>query len=266
MDRSAEVKAAIEEEQQLVDAKLEALEQASDDRWAAIDQHIERTRESVLQGTGEVLGQFRAELTEFKLVLEEKERAFEAKLSALEERLKSSPGKLPVVKSSWQPESVIYQAEMVAHNGALYQARKDTAQAPGGSDWLCIARHGRDAITPTVRGLFDTNEAYAQLDVVEFEGASYLAKHDNPGIPGHDDGWQVLSKRGQRGRRGENIRGPQGEKGAKGEKGDDALEIVNWHIDPVNYRVVPFTNNGQAGKPLELRALFERFLEEVGAP
>ena len=83
MDRSAEVKAAIEEEQQLVDAKLEALEQASDDRWAAIDQHIERTRESVLQGTGEVLGQFRAELTEFKRALEDKERAFDAKLADL---------------------------------------------------------------------------------------------------------------------------------------------------------------------------------------
>ena len=74
-----------------------------------------------------------------------------------------------------------------------------------------------------------------------------------------------MSKRGKQGRRGEAIRGPQGEKGAKGDKGDDALEIVNWHIDPVNYRVVPFTSNGKPGKPLELRALFEWFLEEVGA-
>jgi hypothetical protein len=75
----------------------------------------------------------------------------------------------------------------------------------------------------------------------------------------------VLSKRGQRGRKGEAIRGPQGEKGAKGDKGDDALEIVNWHIDAVNYRIVPFTNSGKPGKPLELRALFMRFLEEVGS-
>jgi hypothetical protein len=217
----------------------------------------------VLQSTGELLGQFRAELREeFKRVLEDKERAFEAKLAAQEERLKSVPGRLPVAKT-WQPESVIYQAEMVAHNGALYQARKD-AQAPGGSDWVCIARRGRDAVTPTVRGLFDTREAYAQLDVVEFEGASYIAQRDNPGIPGHDDGWQVLSKRGKQGLRGESVRGPQGEKGLKGDNGDDALEIVDWHIDPVNYRV-PFTRDGKAGKPLELRALFERFLEEVGA-
>jgi hypothetical protein len=141
MDLRAEVKAAIEEERQLVDAKLAALEQASNDRWAVIDQrilqHIERAREPVLQSTRGVLGQFRADLREeFKLVLEEKERAFEAKLAALEERLKSVPGKLPVVKSSWQPESMTYQAEMVCHEGALYQARKDTPQAPGGSDWI----------------------------------------------------------------------------------------------------------------------------------
>jgi len=48
MDRRAEVKAAIEEERQSVDARLAALEQASNDRWAVIDQrilqHIERAR------------------------------------------------------------------------------------------------------------------------------------------------------------------------------------------------------------------------------
>jgi hypothetical protein len=94
---------------------------------------------------------------------------FDAKLAALEERLKSVPGRLPVAKTR-QPESVTYQAEMVAHNGALYQARKDTAQAPNGSDWVCVARHGRDAITPTVRGEYDVHESYAALDIVSFDG------------------------------------------------------------------------------------------------
>jgi hypothetical protein len=148
---------------------------------------------------------------------------------------------------------------MVAHNGALYQASKDTTQAPGGSDWVLIARHGCDAITPTVRGAYDAHESYAELDIVSFDGCAYIARSDAPGLcPG--DGWEPLSKRGQRGRRGEAIRGPQGEKGAKGDKGDDALEIANWHIDPINYRAIPFMNNGKPGKPLELHALFERFL------
>jgi hypothetical protein len=152
---------------------------------------------------------------------------------------------------------------MVAHNGALYQARKDTAQAPGGSDWVCVAHHGRDAITPTVRGAFDAHEAYAELDIVSFDGCAYIARSDNPGLcPG--EGWEPLSKRGAKGRRGEAIRGPQGEKGAKGEKGDDALEIVSWSYDAPGYRAIPFMSNGKPGKELDLRPFFERFLEEVG--
>jgi hypothetical protein len=200
---------------------------------------------------------------EFKAADEEMQRAFEAKLAALEERLKSVPGKLPVAKT-WQPESVSYQAEFVSHDGALWQACRDTAQAPGGSDWVCVARHGRDAITPTVRGAYDVNDSYAALDIVSFDGSAYIAKSNDPGLcPG--EGWEPLSTRGRRGRRGESVRGPQGEKGVKGDKGDDALEIVNWHIDPVNYRAIPFMSNGKPGKHLELRALFERFLQEVGS-
>jgi hypothetical protein len=86
------------------------MEQASNDRWAVIDQridqHIDRARESVLQGIRELLGQFRAESREeFKRVLDEMERSFDAKLAAQEERLKSVPGKLPVAKT-WREESV----------------------------------------------------------------------------------------------------------------------------------------------------------------
>jgi hypothetical protein len=77
---------------------------------------------------------------------------------------------------------------MVSHKGSLFQARKDTAQAPGGPDWICVAMHGVDAITPSLRGTFDTHECYTQLDVVEFEGASYIARRDDPGLPTTKDG------------------------------------------------------------------------------
>ena len=81
---------------------------------------------------------------------------------------------------------------MVCHKGSLYQARKDTAQAPGGSDWVCVARHGRDAITPTVRGAYDVNERYGELDIVSFDGCAYIARSDDPGLcPG--EGWEPLS-------------------------------------------------------------------------
>jgi hypothetical protein len=119
---------------------------------------------------------------EVKAAIEEERRAVDAKLAELEQRLKSLPGKLPVVKA-WQPESVVYKAEMVSHNGSLYQARRDTAQSPGGSDWICVARHGRDAITPSIRGDYDAHERYAELDVVSYDGASYIAQHDDPAFP-----------------------------------------------------------------------------------
>src|SRR5215475_14638438 len=98
-------------------------------------------------------------------------------------------------------DSVTYRAEFVSHEGTLYQAKKDAAQAPGGSDWICVARAGRDAVTPNVRGTFSVDETYKQLDIVVSDGAGFIAKHDNPGIcPG--EGWQLLSRQGRSGRNG----------------------------------------------------------------
>ena len=57
--------------------------------------------------------------TEFKAAAEAMQRTFEARVAALEERLKTVPGKLPVAKI-WRPESVTYQAEFVCYEGALY--------------------------------------------------------------------------------------------------------------------------------------------------
>src|SRR5215813_7490483 len=171
---------------------------------------------------------------EFKAADAEMQRALEAKLAAVEERLKAVPGKLPVAKI-WRAESVTYEAQVVCYEGALYQARKDTAQVPGGSNWICVARAGRDGCdgrTPNVCGRFDAYEKYQRLDVVVYEGASYIARRDDPGIcPG--DGWQLLSGKGSRGSRGE--AGPRGEKGNKGERGEAAPTIISWAVDPVHY-------------------------------
>jgi hypothetical protein len=187
----------------------------------------------------------------------------ETKLAALEERLKALPGRLPVVKI-WHPESVTYEAELVSYDGSLYQARKDTAQTPGGSDWVCVARAGRDGCdggTPNVCGEYDAHKTYAQLDVVAFDGSSFIANKDDPGIcPGPD--WQPLSKRGKPGRRGESITGPRGEKGEKGEPGPS---IISWQLDRERYRASPLMSNGTVGPMLELRGLFEQFLNEVGS-
>jgi hypothetical protein len=199
---------------------------------------------------------------EFKAADEEMQRALEAKLAALEGRVKAVPGKLPVSKI-WREESVTYEGEVVSFDGSLWQARKDTAQVPGGSDWICVARAGRDGCdgrTPHVCGTYDVYKKYEQLDVVTCDGAAFIARRDDPGIcPG--DGWQLLSGKGSRGSRGET--GSCGEKGERGPPGKAAPTVVNWTLDRKNYRAIPTMSDGRAGTPLELRELFEQFLLET---
>jgi hypothetical protein len=245
-----EFKHAIEELADEVGVRLAALEErlASNSSW--VDGRIEAT--------------LAHERDELKRAVEEAQRSFETKLAALEERLRAVPGKLPVAKT-WHPESVTYQAEFVCYEGALWQACTDTAQAPGGSDWVCVARAGRDGCdgqTPNFRGRHDAYQKYQQFDVIEFDGSSFVALYDNPGIPG-DPGWQILSKNGSRGPVGDV--GPRGRKGERGARGEDSLTIVSWTLDRKNYRAVPTMSSGQAGAPLDLRGLFEQYLLETSA-
>jgi hypothetical protein len=184
------------------------------------------------------------------------ESKLEAKFEALEQRLKAVPGELPVAKT-WRPETVVYQAEFVSHEGALWQAKKDTAQAPGGADWVCVARAGRDAVTPNIRGAFSVDEDYKVLDIVALDGASFIAKNDNPGIcPG--DGWQLLSRQGRPGREGE--RGPAG---PKGDKGPPAVvpRLVSSKIDE-NYNL-SILRSDDSLEIIPLREAFERYDSEV---
>jgi syndecan 1/collagen type XXI alpha/collagen type V/XI/XXIV/XXVII alpha len=173
------------------------------------------------------------------------------------------PGKLPIVKV-YEPDTVHYAGDVVVHQGATYQALCDTARAPPhADDWICIASVGRDgidAITPTVRGTFDAKARYKKLDIVEFDRNSFIAKHDDPGLPG-SGGWQLVAAQGTRGDRG--LPGSRGEKGATGEKGDTGPTITAWKTDRTGYRAIPMLSNNTFGAPLELRDLFAQFLLET---
>jgi hypothetical protein len=159
---------------------------------------------------------------------------------------------------------VHYQSDVVTHAGALWQARSDTAHAPPHSDWICIARAGRngsDRRSPNVCGAYDMRERYERLDIVALDGAAFIARRGNPGICTGDD-WQLMSRQGRPGRHGEaGVRGPRGEKGEKGEPG---ATVVSWQLDRECYRVSPLMSDGKVGPMLELRGLFEQFLAEVG--
>jgi hypothetical protein len=173
-----------------------------------------------------------------------------------------SVGKLPAVKT-YQPEAVQYEGEVVVHLGATWQALRDTGRAPPHcDDWICLAAAGIDARTPTIRGTYDAEARYQQLDIVATGGSSFVARKDEPGsCPG--SGWQLIASAGRPGRTGPT--GRTGERGEKGDKGDSGPTIVGWQIDRRNYQAIPVMSDGTEGPPLSLRGLFEQFHEETRA-
>src|SRR5262249_5407311 len=105
-----------------------------------------------------------------------------------------------------------------------------------------------EALAHRVRGTFDPKAHYVSNDVVACNGASFIARRDNPGAcPG--DGWQMIARQGQR--------GPPGERGAP------APQITSWVVDRVKYAITPRFSDGSLGPALELRGLFEQFNEET---
>jgi hypothetical protein len=118
---------------------------------------------------------------------------------------------------------------------------------------------GRDGRGFNVRGTWNANERYFALDTVALNGSSFAARRDNPGeCPG--DGWQMIACQGKRG-----PIGPKGDTGDRGPAGIDAQTIVAWGVDDENYTVRPKFADGTFGPVLELRKLFERFLEDTAA-
>jgi hypothetical protein len=100
------------------------------------------------------------------------------------------------------------------------------------------------------------------LDIVIINGSTFVALKDRPGpCPGAD--WQLLASRGSRG-----DRGPKGERGLTGpigQRGQAAASIQYWQVDRAHYAAIPMMSDGSVGPTLELRALFEQFVNDRGA-
>jgi hypothetical protein len=186
-----------------------------------------------------------------------------SQIATLEKRLNETTGELPQIRT-WEPGTVHYRGSLVTQDGELWQAKRDCATRPDdGDDWAKVARAGRDGqdgASITMRGLYHPRRAYNRLDVVLWAGEPLLAKHDSPGAP-PGEGWLKLAQRGKRGEKGaRGAAGPRGPRGAKGDEGDVTVE--RWKVDPAYYRVTPILSNGRVGRPLELRSLFEQFMQE----
>lgn len=132
-------------------------------------------------------------------------------------------GSLPTVKA-WS-DGVHYQADVVVHQGRTWQAVRDTGQAPGGDDWICLAERGADAMEIEVRGTWSVDETYRHLNVVAMNGATFIARADNPG-PCPGEGWQLMSAQGKRGPAGE-----RGDKGERGERGAPGASFARTVLD-----------------------------------
>lgn len=126
------------------------------------------------------------------------------------------PGKLPLVRA-WA-DGVHYEADVVTHDGAVYQAQRDTGREPPHEDWLLIAapgRDGEDGRSLNIRGTWSAVEIYQRLDVVALNGASFAARRDDPG-PCPGEGWQMIAAQGKRGNPGEAGKGLRGDPGKAG--------------------------------------------------
>jgi hypothetical protein len=170
------------------------------------------------------------------------------------------PGVLPVVRA-WKPDEVSYVSDVVTHEGATWQAVRDTGKTPGvGRDWNLLAASGRDAPAMTVRGTYKTDTNYHKLDVVTCDSSSFVARRDDPGqCPG--DGWQMLACGGKRGQAGE--KGERGERGERGMRGEDAGKIKSWKIDRKRFAATPIMTDGTHGPELELHGFFDEFQIET---
>jgi hypothetical protein len=173
------------------------------------------------------------------------------------------PGRLPIARV-FVPDTVHYAGDAVTHAGALWQATKDTGQAPPHADWICLAADGQDGIAPTIRGTYDPAGIYARLDIVALNSSSFIARKDQPGsCPGED--WQLIVSAGKQGRPGPSgAKGERGEPGSKGGPGAPTPTILAWKIDRESYTVTPIMSDASEVPAIEMRALFEQFHDERG--
>jgi hypothetical protein len=190
-------------------------------------------------------------------------KEMQASMEALTSRLASTSGELPQVKN-WAPQMVCYRGQLFACDGALWQARKDTATAPthGAADWTLVARSGRDGkdgASVSVRGEWTPKDSYGPLDIVTRGGCSYIAVRQNPGRPADDGGgWMMLAGKGPQGQTGK-----AGPMGPKGDKGEPEPRLHSWEVDAPSYSAIGVFTDGSVLPPIELRPMFAQFQRET---
>jgi hypothetical protein len=155
---------------------------------------------------------------------------------------------------------------VVVHDGASYQALRDTGFSPPHEDWICLARNGEDGSSVMIAGTWDEHVSYNRNVIVALNGSSFISRKASPGqCPGED--WQLVASHGKPG-----IKGPPGERGQNGQKGDTgprgergepAPRIVGWRIDRSEFTITPVLSDQTDGSAINMRELFEQFQIEA---
>jgi hypothetical protein len=178
------------------------------------------------------------------------EHAIEERLGKLRQLVDEKNG--PHIRR-YEEGRVIYESELVMHEGSTYQALKDTGRAPPDDEhWICVAAGGIDGRSPRIQGTHTPAASYRRLDVVALNGSSFIAQLDDPG-PCPGDGWQLIASAGR-----------QGKPGIRGERGPRGPNIEAWKVDPESYCLTPVLQGGEEGPTIHLRVFFEQYHRECG--
>jgi hypothetical protein len=225
-----------------------------DQRWR---EHFASELKTLHAALGELLANERAKFERKANALEIRIAKLTGAIDVLRGAAPPPPAKFPTIRA-WSADAIYHEGDIVTFAGGTYQATKDTARPPLSQDWICLAAAGAGS---TMRGTYNRNAEYKQLDVVMLNGSSFVALKDNPG-PCPDSGeWHLLASHGKRGQRGET--GGRGLMGMCGPPGAAAPTIQSWYIDRTRYTATPIMSDGKPGSSLELRALFEQFFLET---
>ena len=81
-------------------------------------------------------------------------------------------------------------------------------------------------IIPTPKGEYSSSTTYVELDIVSYNGSSYICKKETIGNDIiNEEYWQLLGQRGENGEQGpQGLKGETGDKGDKGERGEQGPE------------------------------------------
>jgi hypothetical protein len=187
----------------------------------------------------------------------------ERQIRELEQRVAKLEGAVDVLRGKAAPGSFVLRQEMLDSVGdTLGMVRADfedklAVQAKRISELELKLAEAVGALNAlrgkgvpgsfNVKGTFDANAVYNYLDVVAFNGSSWVATRDRPGeVPG--PGWQLLSSAGKR--------GPRGDRGPVGRDGADAPTWRSVSFDPKKNAFLVRLSDGSPGPLISLDCIF----------